>query len=172
MTKRPMGLLTEKKETEQSVIEKLGGIEPEDLTKFGLIPEFIGRLPVNAMLSELDEAALIQILTEPKNALTKQYQKLFEYEGIELEFETEALKEVARQALERRTGARGLRAILEQTMLDVMYDIPSNDKVCKVIVTFESIKGAKSPTVVEGPKKSFTPTPTAAVNAKKTVESA
>jgi ATP-dependent Clp protease ATP-binding subunit ClpX len=172
MTKRPMGLLTEKKETEQSVIEKLGGIEPEDLTKFGLIPEFIGRLPVNAMLSELDEAALIQILTEPKNALTKQYQKLFEYESIELEFEPEALREVARQALERRTGARGLRAILEQTMLDVMYDIPSNDKVCKVIVTLDSIKGAKSPTVVEGPKKTFTPTPTSAVNAKKTVESA
>lgn len=172
MTKRPMGLLTEKKEAEQSVIEKLGGIEPEDLTKFGLIPEFIGRLPVNAMLSELDEAALIQILTEPKNALTKQYQKLFEYEGIELEFETDALKEVARQALERRTGARGLRAILEQTMLDVMYEVPSNDKICKVIVTVDSIRGHKSPTLVEGPRKVMTPTNSPTVGAKKSVESA
>lgn len=172
MTKRPMGLMTEKKETEQSVIEKLGGIEPEDLTKFGLIPEFIGRLPVNAMLSELDEAALIQILTEPKNALTKQYQKLFEYEGIELEFEPDALKEVARQALDRRTGARGLRAILEQTMLDVMYDIPSNEKICKVIVTVDAIRGSKGPTVVEGPRKQLVPPASSSVNPKKTVESA
>jgi len=172
MTKRPMGLMSEKAEVSQSVIEKMGGIEPEDLTKFGLIPEFIGRLPVNAMLSELDEQALIQILTEPKNALTKQYQKLFEYEGIELEFEQDALKEVARQALERRTGARGLRAILEQTMLDVMYEIPSNEKVCKVVVTVDSIRGNKSPTLVEGPRKSFAPQAATTSTAKKTVESA
>jgi ATP-dependent Clp protease ATP-binding subunit ClpX len=157
-TKRPMGLgntasTQVQKGDGKSVIEQFGGIEPEDLTKFGLIPEFIGRLPVNAMLMELDERALIQILTEPKNALTKQYQKLFDIEGIKLEFEEEALKEVARQALERRTGARGLRAILEQTMLDVMYDIPGNDKVCKVVVTKDSILGKTTPTVVEGPRE-------------------
>lgn len=157
-TKRPMGLgntasTQVQKSDGKSVIEQFGGIEPEDLTKFGLIPEFIGRLPVNAMLTELDERALIQILTEPKNALTKQYQRLFEMEGIQLEFEEEALKEVARQALDRRTGARGLRAILEQAMLDVMYDIPGNDKVCKVVVTKDAIMGKTSPTVIEGPRE-------------------
>jgi ATP-dependent Clp protease ATP-binding subunit ClpX len=126
------------------------------------------------MLSELDEAALVSILTEPKNALTKQYAKLFEYEGIELEFEPQALKEVARQALERRTGARGLRAILEQSMLDVMYEGPSNEKVCKVIVTLESVTGKGSPKVVEGPRKSFTPqvATSTTVSPKKNVESA
>ena len=174
MTKRPMGLISEKTESEQSVIEKLGGIEPEDLSKFGLIPEFIGRLPVNAMLSELDEEALVSILTEPKNALTKQYAKLFEYEGIELEFEEAALKEVARQALVRKTGARGLRAILEQSMLDVMYEVPSNLKVCKVIVTLDSVTGKGSPRVVEGPRKAFVASTvsSATVTAKKSVESA
>jgi ATP-dependent Clp protease ATP-binding subunit ClpX len=174
MTKRPMGLIAEKSDVAQSVIEKMGGIEPEDLSKFGLIPEFIGRLPINAMLSELDEEALVSILTEPKNALTKQYAKLFEYEGIELEFEPAALREVARQALDRKTGARGLRAILEQSMLDVMYDVPANDKVCKVIVTVESVTGKGTPKVVEGPKKvAAASSATAAMApAKKTVESA
>ncbi|MBY0413563.1 MAG: ATP-dependent Clp protease ATP-binding subunit ClpX, partial [Bdellovibrionales bacterium] len=174
MTKRPMGLISEKSEIAQSVIEKLGGIEPEDLSKFGLIPEFIGRLPVNAMLTELDEQALVSILTEPKNALTKQYAKLFEYEGIELEFEPEALKEVARQALDRRTGARGLRAILEQSMLDVMYDVPANEKVCKVIVTMDSVTGKGTPKVVEGPRKVPTGTTgnAAVAPTKKNVESA
>lgn len=173
MTKRPMGLVSEKTETqEKSMIEKLGGIEPEDLTKFGLIPEFIGRLPVNAMLTELDEEALINILTKPKNALVKQYQKLFEYEGIELEFEEDALKEVARQALERRTGARGLRAILEQAMLDVMYEVPSNDKICKVVVTTESIRGISSPRLVEGPRKIQAAAAEATTTSKKKVESA
>ena len=173
MTKRPMGLVAEKSVVDQSVIEKLGGIEPEDLSRFGLIPEFIGRLPINAMLTELDEEALISILTEPKNALTKQYAKLFEYEGIELEFEPEALKEVARQALDRKTGARGLRAILEQSMLDVMYDIPANEKVCKVIITVESVTGRGSPKVIEGPKKTPAVSTGAAVVApKKNIESA
>jgi ATP-dependent Clp protease ATP-binding subunit ClpX len=165
-----MGLTSEKVALEQSVIEKLGGIEPEDLSRFGLIPEFIGRLPVNAMLTELDEQALIQILTEPKNALTKQYAKLFEYEGIVLEFEIEALKEVAQQALHRKTGARGLRAILEQTMLDVMYEVPANDKVCKVIVTLDSVKGKSAPTLVEG-VRSIAATQVA-MPAKKKMESA
>ncbi len=129
MTQRPMGLVSTKEEAVQSVTEKLGGIEAEDLTKFGLIPEFIGRLPVNALLQELDEDALVNILTQPKNAITKQYAKLFEYDGIELDFEEDALKEVARIALAKKTGARGLRAILEQVMLDVMYEIPTNEKI-------------------------------------------
>ncbi len=154
MTKRPMGLVAEnKEEAAPSVVEKLGGIEVEDLSKFGLIPEFIGRLPVNALLQELDEEALIQILTKPKNAITKQYQRLFEFDGIELEFEEDALREVAATALKKKTGARGLRSILEQTMLDVMYDIPSNDKIAKVIISKESIEGKCQPTLVEGERK-------------------
>ncbi len=150
LTKRPMGLVTKEEKAQQSVVEKLGGIEAEDLSKFGLIPEFIGRLPVNALLQELDEEALVQILTEPKNAITKQYQRLFEYDGIEIEFEEDALREVAATALRKKTGARGLRAILEQTMLDVMYEVPSNDKICKIIVTKASIEGTESPKTVEG----------------------
>ena len=135
--------------------------------------ELIGRLPILTYLNPLDRVALHNILTEPKNALVKQYAKLFEYEGIELEFEATALREVARQALERRTGARGLRAILEQSMLDVMYEVPSNEKVCKVIVTLESVTGKGAPKVIEGPRKSFAPTAAASVVApKKTVESA
>ena len=154
MTKKPMGLGLENQEKAQkSVIEKLGGIEPEDLTRFGLIPEFIGRLPVNALLEELDEEALVQILTEPKNAITKQYQKLFEMDGIDLEFEPDALVEVAKTALRKKTGARGLRAILEQTMLDIMYEVPSNEKISKVIVTKKSITGEERPQVVEGERK-------------------
>ncbi len=153
MTKRPMGLVSDGKEVEKSIVEKLGGIEVEDLTKFGLIPEFIGRLPVNALLEELDEEALVSILTEPKNAITKQYQKLFEYDGIEVEFHEDALKEVAHIALVRKTGARGLRAILEQTMLEVMYEVPSNPKVNKIVITKDSILGNKTPDLVEGPRK-------------------
>jgi ATP-dependent Clp protease ATP-binding subunit ClpX len=155
-TKRPMGLLAKGEEAEKTVVEQLGGIEAEDLAKFGLIPEFIGRLPVNAMLEELDEEALLMILTEPKNAITKQYQKLFEYDGIEVEFEEAALREVAKIALKKKTGARGLRAILEQTMLDVMYEIPSNDKVSKVIVTHNSILGKEPPKIIEGERKERT----------------
>ena len=141
------------KKTEKSAVEVLGGIEPEDLSRFGLIPEFIGRLPVNAMLEELDEAALVQILTQPKNAITKQYQKLFEFDGIELEFEEDALQEVARTAISKKTGARGLRSILEQTMLDVMYEIPGNDKISKCVVTKAAIEGKEQPKLIEGEKK-------------------
>ena len=156
LTKRPMGFASKKdKSRERSVVEKLGGIEVEDLMKFGLIPEFIGRVPVNALLEELSEEALLEILVKPKNAITKQYQKLFELDGIELEFEDKALSEVAKIALQKKTGARGLRAILEQTMLDVMYDIPSNDKVNKVIVTHKAILGKDGPKVLEGPKKNW-----------------
>jgi len=149
-----MGLVgkdTDKKE-EKSVIERLGGIEVEDLVKFGMIPEFIGRLPVTALLEELNEEALIRILSEPKNAITKQYRKLFEYENIELEFEPDSLSEVAKIALKRKTGARGLRAILEQTMLEVMYEIPSNKNINKVIVTRDSILGKESPRMISGPR--------------------
>ncbi len=173
LTKRPMGLVAGASTEQKSVVEKLGGIEAEDLTRFGLIPEFIGRLPVNALLEELDEEALVSILTEPRNAITKQYQKLFEYDGIEIEFEPDALREVARIALKRKTGARGLRAILEQTMLDVMYDIPGNDKICKVVVTMDSIQGKESPRLVEGEKKVAAASEgTASFKSKKDVESA
>lgn len=173
LTKRPMGLVAGQSGEQKSVVEKLGGIEAEDLTRFGLIPEFIGRLPVNALLEELDEEALVSILTEPRNAITKQYQKLFEYDGIEIEFEPEALREVARIALKRKTGARGLRAILEQTMLDVMYDIPGNEKICKVVVTVDSILGKESPRLVEGEKKVAAASEgTTSFKSKKDVESA
>jgi len=171
MTQRPMGLVSSKEEVEQSVTEKLGGIEAEDLTKFGLIPEFIGRLPVNALLQELDEEALVNILTQPKNAITKQYAKLFEYDGIELDFEEDALTEVARIALNKKTGARGLRSILEQVMLDVMYEIPTNDKICKVLITHDSILGKTSPKLIEGERKLNYP-PDGGSKGSKTIESA
>jgi ATP-dependent Clp protease ATP-binding subunit ClpX len=153
--KKPsVGLGAKKAEKEEeTAIERLGGVEPEDLSKFGLIPEFIGRVPVNALLQELDEDALLQILTKPKNAIVKQYQKLFEFDGIELEFEEEALREVAQTAIKKKTGARGLRSILEQTMLDVMYETPSNEKVCKCVVTVASIKGLEPPKLIEGERK-------------------
>src|SRR4026209_2901576 len=109
----------------QHINDLLGDVEPEDLIKYGLIPEFVGRLPVVATLEELDEEALIEILTEPRNALTKQYAKLFDMEGVELEFREDALRAVARKAMQRKTGARGLRTILENVLLDTMYDLPS-----------------------------------------------
>lgn len=121
---------------------------PEDLIKFGLIPEFIGRVPVNVALDTLDEQALVDILEKPKNALTKQYKKLFELDGVELEFEPEALKTIARKSFERKTGARGLRSICEAIMMDVMYDIPSDLSVEKVIITKEAAEGTAKPEVV------------------------
>jgi ATP-dependent Clp protease ATP-binding subunit ClpX len=120
---------------DENVSKLLAQVEPEDLIKFGLIPEFIGRLPVIATLEELDEKALVEILTKPRNALTKQYAKLFEYDGVALEFEEDALEAVAKEAIKRNTGARGLRAILEQSMLEVMYDLPAKNDVKKCIVT-------------------------------------
>jgi ATP-dependent Clp protease ATP-binding subunit ClpX len=138
---------------EKTHLEQLGAIEPEDLVRFGLIPEFIGRLPVTAMLEELDEKALVSILTEPKNAIIKQYQKLFDFDGIDLEFTEDAIREVAKTALNRKTGARGLRAILEQVMLDVMYDLPANEKVAKCIITKEAIIGKGKPVLEEGDRK-------------------
>jgi ATP-dependent Clp protease ATP-binding subunit ClpX len=126
----------------------LRSVEPEDMLRFGLIPELVGRLPVLTTLEKLDDEALIRILQEPKNALVKQYQKMFELEGIRLTFETEALAAIARKALERGTGARGLRAVLEDVMRDVMYDVPSRHDVREVVVTRESVTDAIPPLLV------------------------
>jgi ATP-dependent Clp protease ATP-binding subunit ClpX len=134
-------------------------VEPEDLIKFGLIPEFVGRLPVVATLDELDEAALMTILTEPKNALTKQYRKLFEMEGSELEFREEALRSVARRAMQRKTGARGLRTILENVLLDTMYDLPSLKAVEKVVVDESVIEGTTKPYIVHRAEPAQLPAP-------------
>lgn len=123
-------------------------VRPEDLVKFGLIPEFIGRLPLIATVNKLDNAALVQILTEPKNALLKQYQKLFELDGVELEFTTEAISAIADKAMERGTGARGLRAIIEEVLLNVMYDVPSRDDVAKVVVSQAVVTDGESPELV------------------------
>ena len=128
--------------------EILEKCEPEDLLKFGLIPEFVGRLPVIATLEDLDEAALIQILTEPKNALVKQYQRLFEMENIELTFADEALGAVARRAIERKTGARGLRSILEAILLETMFDLPSLEGVEEVVISRDVIGGEAKPLLI------------------------
>ena len=128
--------------------EVLYDVEPQDLIKYGLIPEFVGRLPVVATLEELDESALVQILTEPKNALTKQYEKLFDMEGCEIEFREDALRAVARKAMERKTGARGLRTILEQVLLDTMYDLPSLENVRKVVIDENVIVGEAKPYMI------------------------
>ncbi len=132
----------------RNVGEILAAVEPEDLIKYGLIPEFVGRLPVVATLDELDEDSLVQILTEPKNALVKQYIRLFEMEGCELEIREEALRGIARKAMERKTGARGLRTIMEQVLLDTMYDLPSTDGVSKVVVDGAVIAGESSPYLI------------------------
>ncbi len=134
--------------TDMDIGEILKHILPEDLLKFGLIPEFIGRVPIIVTLEQLDEEAMLQILTEPKNALSKQYQRLFEMDGVKLEIEREALLEVARISIARNTGARGLRAILEDIMLPVMYELPSRDDVEKVVITLASVRKEASPTYV------------------------
>ena len=123
-------------------------VEPEDLIKFGLIPEFVGRLPVVATLEELDETALVKILTEPKNAISKQFRKLFEMEGVELEFRPDALSAIARKALKRKTGARGLRTIVESVLLDTMYDLPSLENVSKVVVDESVIEHKSEPYLI------------------------
>ncbi len=132
----------------RNVGEVLHEVEPEDLIRFGLIPEFVGRLPVVATLEELDEVALMRILTEPKNAITKQYQKLFEMEGCELEFRDEALRFASRKAMERKTGARGLRTILEHVLLDTMYELPSMENVSKVVIDESVINGDNKPYIM------------------------
>lgn len=123
-------------------------VEPEDLVKFGLIPEFVGRLPIIALLDTLDEKALIRILTEPKNAIIRQFKKIFGYENVELEFEPQALNAIAKKAIERKTGARGLRSIVEQTLLDTMFDLPDQTDIEKIIITETSINNTASPTII------------------------
>jgi ATP-dependent Clp protease ATP-binding subunit ClpX len=130
---------------ERRLGELLTQVQPEDLLKYGLIPEFVGRLPVIATLDELDEKALIRILTEPRNALTKQYEKLFSFEKVKLKFTEGALVAVARKAYTQKTGARGLRAILEEVMLDMMYEIPSQKQIKEVVVTEDVIMGKSQP---------------------------
>jgi ATP-dependent Clp protease ATP-binding subunit ClpX len=136
------------KEDKRNLNQLLKSLEPEDLMKYGLIPELVGRLPVTSTLHELEEKELVRILTEPKNALTKQYARLFEMEGTEIELRAEALTAVARKAMDRKTGARGLRSILEHVLLDTMYDLPSMDDVTKVIVDEGVIKGKSKPLIV------------------------
>ena len=136
------------KDDRKSITRVLRDVQPEDLIKFGLIPEFVGRLPVVATLGELDEGALIQILTQPKNALIKQYQKMFSLEGAELEIRESALKAIAKRALERKTGARGLRSILENTLLNTMFDLPSLENVTKVVVDEATILSDAAPLLI------------------------
>jgi ATP-dependent Clp protease ATP-binding subunit ClpX len=136
------------KDERRNVGEVLADVEAEDLIKYGLIPEFVGRLPVVATLDELDERALVQILTEPKNALVKQYKKLFEMEGCDLEIREDALRVIARKAMERKTGARGLRTILEHVLLDTMYELPSAEHVSKVVIDEKVIRGESDPYLI------------------------
>jgi ATP-dependent Clp protease ATP-binding subunit ClpX len=135
-------------EVDAIVSDVLKTVEPEDLIQYGLIPEFVGRLPVVATLNELDEDALVQILTEPKNSLSKQYTRLFEMEGAEIEFREDALHAIAKKAMERKTGARGLRSIIENVLLDTMFDLPSTDNVSKVVVDESVINGENSPILI------------------------
>jgi ATP-dependent Clp protease ATP-binding subunit ClpX len=141
------------KEEDVTLTERLEDVEPEDLVKYGLIPEFIGRLPVLATLRELDEAALIQILQEPKNALTKQFVALFDMEEVELEFREDALRAIAKKAMDRKTGARGLRSIVESVLLDTMYELPSMENVSKIVVDETTIKGESKPLVIYDSKQ-------------------
>ena len=133
--------------------EILRDVEPEDLLKFGLIPEFVGRLPVVATLEDLDEEALVEILTKPKNALVKQYQRLFEMENVQLEFRDDALSAIARKAIERKTGARGLRSIMENILLDPMYDLPSSEDIEEVVINVEVVDAGAQPLLVHGERR-------------------
>ncbi|TYK66441.1 ATP-dependent protease ATP-binding subunit ClpX [Colwellia echini] len=141
------------KDQEKSLTDSLAEVEPQDLVKYGLIPEFIGRLPVLATLRELDEDALIQILQEPKNALTKQFTALFDMEKVELEFREDALHAIARKAMDRKTGARGLRSIVEAVLLDTMYELPSMEDVSKIVVDENTIKGESKPIIIYDSKQ-------------------
>jgi ATP-dependent Clp protease ATP-binding subunit ClpX len=142
------GASVKSKDKEALFGEVICNVEPEDLIKYGLIPEFVGRLPVVTTLEELDEDALVKILTEPKNAITKQYQKMFEIEGTEIEFRPDSLNAVAIKAMKRKTGARGLRTILENTLLDIMYDLPAMENVSKIVVDAAVIEGNAQPYVI------------------------
>ncbi len=140
-------------EKEANAIKLLKSLQPEDLLKFGLIPEFIGRIPVYAVLDQLSEKTLKMILTEPKNAILKQYKELLKMDGVELEFESEAVDLIAKEAIKRKTGARALRSIVEEIMLDVMYDVPTKEDVTKFVVTAEMVKNRKNAEVVKLPTK-------------------
>ena len=145
---------TVKSADDRSTGEVLKELEPEDLLKFGLIPEFVGRLPVLATLGDLDEGALVEILTKPKNALVKQYQQLFDMEGVRLEFAEDALLSIAKKAIERKTGARGLRSIMENILLDTMYDLPGLDGVEEVVVNGETVDAGSQPLYIYSDVKS------------------
>ncbi len=151
--KKSLGFGAEINTKEQNIAKLLNKIQPEDLIKYGLIPEFVGRLPVVVTLEELDEEALVRILTEPKNAIVKQYKELFSIDGVELEFEDQALKSIAKKAIERKTGARGLRSIIEEKMVDIMYEIPDREDIVKCIITKETIENDQAPTLVFSEKK-------------------
>ncbi len=147
--KKTMGFGAEiRKNGERADEEIMSQVRPEDLLKFGLIPEFVGRLPVMITLSQLDESALVKILTEPKNALVRQYQKMLGLDGVELEFTDDALKAVAKQALKRKSGARGLRAIIEEVMMDTMYELPSQEGVAKCVVTEKAVLEDRKPELI------------------------
>ena len=147
------GAKVENKE-DKKLSETLKNLEPEDLIKYGLIPEFIGRMPIVATLEDLDEKSLIKILKEPKNSLTKQYQKLFEFENVELEFQDDALNEIAKKAISKKTGARGLRSILESILLKTMFELPELENVVKVTVDKSSVLGNTDPVITYGKKQS------------------
>ena len=158
-TKSSIGFGAEVKgKSEKNVGELLKDIMPGDLLKFGLIPEFVGRLPVLVTLEALDNEALVSILTKPKNALVKQYKKLFELDNVKLDFTEEALKAIADEAINRKTGARGLRAIVEETMMDIMFDIPSEENIVKATITEETIKDRKDPELEKLPEGEVRPT--------------
>jgi len=139
---------------EQPLSETMKQLEPEDLIKYGLIPEFIGRMPIIATLDDLDEKSLVKILKEPKNSLIKQYQRLFEFENVELEFQDGAISEIAKKAISKKTGARGLRSILENILLKTMFELPDMENVVKVTVDSSSVKGSTEPIVTYGKKPS------------------
>jgi ATP-dependent Clp protease ATP-binding subunit ClpX len=152
------GAEVKSKDNAKRVGEVLRDVEPEDLVQYGLIPEFVGRLPILATLDELDESQLVKILTEPKNALVKQYKRLFEMEGCDVEFREDALRAVARRATERKTGARGLRSIVENVLLDTMYDLPSTEGVTKIVVDESVINGESEPLAIyDGDKQRVAP---------------
>ncbi len=147
--KKTLGFTAEMRSSNETEADEMfAQVRPEDLVKFGLIPEFIGRLPLIASVNKLDQSALVQILTEPRNALIKQYQKLFDLDGVELEFTDDAVEAIADRAMERGTGARGLRAIIEEVLLNVMYDVPSREDIGKVVVTGEVVSDNVNPTLI------------------------
>ena len=149
---------------EMTLTKAFHNVEPDDLVKYGIIPELVGRLPVIAVLDELDEDALIKILIEPKNAIVKQFSYLFSLDGVELEIETEALRAIAKKSIERKTGARGLRTILESILNETMFEAPSDDTIVKIIVTEKCAKGEEKPTIVRGEKKKAVPKKKPAAN--------